>query len=1254
MKKIFDFESYEDFGFSEFRPSNILYTSGVTTPGVNFVYSNVEGSFGKYLTMEDILSGGNQVVEMNLFDEKPSVTLSVDNTVMENLAYFGSVYAFVSNALNEIRAGYPNGFLVVDAYTGTNTLFFNNSNTYFYDENPLSFSSYDDFEVIQTFNDVYDDTFQITNYSTGLTYSALFLDGQPSDATGYSWIVAPKDTTIDAYYAGLDQYKLDLLVPPFDRTNYWPRDPVSENNILLVGTSYDAFADAELSAALDADNDTTNIMWRKMYPDGQKILDSDGNIAQKLILTFAKNFDTIKQYQDNLRYAHTVDYFDYNHIPKELVGLLADQWNWSLVNDPNQTDFSNYMIPSYENYITGQSQQKLTSADINYERWRRILVNVVYLYKKKGTNEGIKYLTNLYSIPEQLLSIEEIVEEVGPSGEKSLVPSTSNIVVPVNGTWWYVTESGAISSTTRTYANTKYLNINVSPINAIEFEFFDWAWEYHPPITNINGDTVDFTSANRPQQRTLFNNILQNTVWSNTQRRYSTNYGLLENEANIYYASAATPFSLDTLQPYMDFLDDSWAIIIKKLIPASSKILSSGELYRNAFWNREKIAWNESELEPKTLPFNDGMVIDIPDPSMSLGSKVALEIDAIDTSGDVSDKLEDTIDVQETSGGFDVSKEANFVTTNISGYSNLKIAGSTEPLTQYGEYLPAAQTTDLTWEYDLYGVYNTADAPYLIYLNKYSGSSTYVDYDDSSVIFTTANKFSTTVSGFNLSQSGYTRVTSELFRKLSDEEVVSKNESEDIRSIMAVMNEDVTTGVYKVSSVEEISIGDNIAVTSPILPAENIVVKVVDINVVTKVLTTTPSIGLFTGPIGDGSEIDWVRFGAEGWVEFLNVLHSELKLSYDSMMDIFNFIADNYGLAIAQEYLANFINGMDGVESPNATIDLCSRYLIEDISYTYASMLVTEFVKRSPSYTFESNVIDLLNVVVNEQEKATFKRIYTFFNWAVPDQVITIDNFTTGGTDVWEWNEYNNDDRNGNDFGISGTVTFGGLNDLNQRILKDKSEYFMRHKIETTAPTGWTETYSGTDSYSGVQLIGSAFDTRVVNNILYYGNYFTYMITPKEPFVVDAPTNSSATTATTASVILKWKAVSDSSRMEIQFLADIGTTEPAYADYTEIDDGLWSGSTVKYVNAIPNIDDNYVYTVQTTLMPDTYYWWRILNYRSKLSMFGNNLEIYSATEPNIFKTGVFDDDGHSEGEIDQPPSAPNDDDQRGGALPQEN
>ncbi len=178
---------------------------------------------------------------------------------------------------------------------------------------------------------------------------------------------------------------------------------------------------------------------------------------------------------------------------------------------------------------------------------------------------------------------------------------------------------------------------------------------------------------------------------------------------------------------------------------------------------------------------------------------------------------------------------------------------------------------------------------------------------------------------------------------------------------------------------------------------------------------------------------------------------------------------------------------------------------------------------------------------------------------------------------------------------------------------------------------------------SGGTLLDSGYDINYINGIKYYGRYFMYMITPKVAIasLQNSVDGDFSPVTNDASVILNWNGVGDSNRLEIQYLPVEDHNTP-YDSYTGISESSWTGTNISTVNvnSRENVGDDYIYTVQTTLEPDTYYWWRVKNFKSKINMFGYNLEYFTSTEPQLLKTGGFAGGGKNEGEIPIEPETP--------------
>lgn len=1135
-KKISEFDSLSDFGYKsivnqngkvDFITCDCSFDKLADGKPNNVVYTNGDLSTGKYFSLTEILSGGSELVSSSDIPSKDSAELALDYTIPSSLAYLGSLYSTVQIAINNIRENYPNGFMIVDSITGVNALMFNASDTYMYGGTPFKLLDYGSYEIIQLYNSAYNSTFQIIEQITGTTF-ALFLelDGQPSDGTGYEHILQPKQSTIDKFYSTISQYEKDLLVPPYNRVNFWPRDLVASNNILMDGTRYDDFVEEELSWAANADDEESNFIWRKLYPDGQKILDSEDGLMQKLVLAMAMNFDNIKRYQDQLKYQHTIGYETSNHISNNLIELMANQFNWSLGHNLNQDDYSKHIYSMYENYVTGQSQQKISASDVNFEVWRRILANLVTLYKKKGTKEAIKYVANIYGLPEELLWIDELVEIYTSGNKKELIESESNIIIPMSGQSWYVDDSGSAKTLSYSVAkNTKYLNVNISPFDAIDFDYYDWGSAGHPNITNINGSSTTLSS-NTATQREFFSNVYRATIKSDGSSRYESSYPLLENEGVLYYNLSTNRMKLSTLDPYMDFLDDNWNILISNLIPASSKLVSMGTLYKNPMWRREKYQWNDSELEAKQLPFNDGCVFDVFNPVFRVNQSKDSVIQIAEPIVDVGTRKTATLGSPQLSSAKSAKISTNIASATISSNKQKNMSCSItlqEPTGEYYEPASDSQAFDYIYSSTTYQI----GSPMLEPVSGQYGTLDYTNYTEDALVVTNQNSFPITFSAYNLSDSGYTKLELDLFRKYSDDSVVVDETT--TYSILSVDHEEQSHGIYRVSSLENIDTFDYISVESDTI--KNVQITYMDTG--TSQIRTSPKIGLL---------------------------------------------------------------GLD--------------------------------------------------------TNATFKRIVNFFNWAAPIQSVVYTNYPTGYTGDFSLPTINTNSRtSANTYSTTGTVYVGGLDYLNSEILIDKTEYFYRTRAITHAPKEWG-TIAGMIKFpilaSGGTLLDSGYDLSYINDIKYYGRYFMFMKTPKVPIssLVGA-TNVASTTGTPeysqtldASVSARWNGVSDSNRMELQYLKSPSIT--AYTSYTQISSSSWESSSAVTINvpARNSIGDDYIYTIQTTLEPDTYYWWRVKNFRSKINMFGHNLEYFTGTEPKMLHTGGFAGGGRREGEVPVEPTIP--------------
>jgi hypothetical protein len=751
----------------------------------------------------------------------------------------------------------------------------------------------------------------------------------------------------------------------------------------------------------------------------------------------------------------------------------------------------------------------------------------------------------------------------------------------------------------------------------------------HPAVYNTNGILTTISGYSDATVSDFFRRIHRATIKSDGTARYDSSYPLLESEGALYYATSPNKMTVSSLEPYMNFLDDNWNILMSNLVPAGSRIISVGTLYRNPMWRREKHQWKDSELDAKQLPFNEDFqlhhvspaieviktktgVIEIPDPVVEAIVSNHGQLDSVTLSSTKPQTLSGAFQAQTHTAQFSKSMLGNVPLEDPTIWY-IQTVGDSEAITY--EY------SSTTFE---------IGSPMFEPVSGQSGTTLYVDYSDDALVVTNQTTFDVTFSAYNLSDSGYTKFEVDLFRKESDTPVVVDEDR--IYSILSTSYETDAYGVYKVSSLSNIDLFDFISVESEYLPTGNKLVQVTYMDTGTSQVRTSPSIGLYNLSSGE----------ANNSVNWTSVLNSG---TIDRMGGINKLGASIVDIIAVMKRISSGVTGSDlfsGLSISPSLLSMFDWFTQQDIGIVYGSLLILEFLKGNRSFTFDTSDHILINMVATGQAKATFKRVVNFFNWASSIQSIVYSNYPRVVGNFTLPTISTGSRTAGNSYSTTGTVTFGGLDYLNSEILRDKTEYFYRHRAITHAPKEWGN-ISGLVKFpvaaSGGTLLDSGFDLNYVSGVKYYGRYFMFMRTPNVPIATMEGLDEGV--STDASVSVRWNGVGDTDRLELQYLAVASSNTP-YSTYSSIPASGWTGTSAITVAVFArgSVGDDYIYTVQTTLQPDTYYWWRVKNFRSKVNMFGHNLEYFTSTQPLVFKTGGFSGGGRNEGELPQEAAPP--------------
>lgn len=203
--------------------------------------------------------------------------------------------------------------------------------------------------------------------------------------------------TINGYYSGI-RYSGSLL--PFDEEDLF----LSFDNPTL--TSFVASYQAS-GSLFDKFNDNAII---KLVPDKMISLEDDlgTDIAKNLLFVIARFFDNIKVSIDQFSNVLIQNYGKFNQTPDALLKHVGSFFGWEFTGNFIDKDVIQYIVGKHVLPNT-QSNKKLDKKlfEIRNEFWKRTLLNLMHLYKTKGTRESVESLLRIYGVNSSFVKLKE-------------------------------------------------------------------------------------------------------------------------------------------------------------------------------------------------------------------------------------------------------------------------------------------------------------------------------------------------------------------------------------------------------------------------------------------------------------------------------------------------------------------------------------------------------------------------------------------------------------------------------------------------------------------------------------------------------------------------------------------------------------------------------------------------------------------------------------------------------------------------------
>ena len=138
-------------------------------------------------------------------------------------------------------------------------------------------------------------------------------------------------------------------------------------------------------------------------------LDSNNSQYEVFVNMIGQHFDILWTYANALTRVYKLEENPKYGIDKDVLVDIAKSQGWELTNGYQASQLFRYTLGTNSEGTFASTGSLFSTSDeeLTGEVWRRIVNNLPYILKSRGTERGIKSLLNIYGIPQSLLSIRE-------------------------------------------------------------------------------------------------------------------------------------------------------------------------------------------------------------------------------------------------------------------------------------------------------------------------------------------------------------------------------------------------------------------------------------------------------------------------------------------------------------------------------------------------------------------------------------------------------------------------------------------------------------------------------------------------------------------------------------------------------------------------------------------------------------------------------------------------------------------------------
>jgi len=255
------------------------------------------------------------------------------------------------------------------------------------------------------------------------------------------YFIKPNETERELFFTSLNDFQKNILSretnPPYNSiiistevtddgliltTKETLQFPILEDgyNLNFFDSFYLTYLSKLIDIGEDLDESSTDIIIRKYTTEaissfdtlpssGDQDLTINGEKATKLLRIYGVEFDHVKKFINGIKFAHVVTYDKKNNIPDTLVKDLSHMLGLDPITFVTSTDFNKLLLPSNGAGEFSGTSVNYTQDQIDIELYRRLILNVAWLWKSKGTRKSIEFLFRFIGAPEALVNFNEYI-----------------------------------------------------------------------------------------------------------------------------------------------------------------------------------------------------------------------------------------------------------------------------------------------------------------------------------------------------------------------------------------------------------------------------------------------------------------------------------------------------------------------------------------------------------------------------------------------------------------------------------------------------------------------------------------------------------------------------------------------------------------------------------------------------------------------------------------------------------------------------